>query len=407
MLSSEESGEDEPPELQNEIQRVADFVSTSNALRSLHDNLRHFLDSFEESTRIASDPAASASKSLSTVGSTKTYRGFWEAWPSGVNLNSLPFDLRSLTASQIELQKQYVKSTFDGWKIMLEQYSGESWIWWPMEPPQSQASSGYHRVKWKCHCGKKQLAAIPATLAQRLGKFLAKPQICPTGSNSDGHVPSHNASSSLIYRPGSSSGPFCARHTSLFSASGSASFSTVSPAQATQSNGRLLLQGHGTRSLFVLLCVYRGDHLRYTQIHVKNSTDYSAFVDAVLHEYRGMVGKIRYWLHPRALSFCSFMKFTRDSSEHLSRHRAPELPFSDDYHYENKPSKGDPYALPISEHEWYDHFYGKIKYLNRCRCALARIPKRDRRFMFSTHTGREDMFGLFAERKPSFFRVAM
>ena len=396
----------ETSELRNDFQQVTDFILASKALHSMRTYL-HILATKHGGTGVGINPVALGRSFHRVFHPIKIYRGFWEAWPQDTRLDTLPPELRLLAADQIELQRKSYSSTSDYWKKRLEHYSGESWIWWPLNPPQSQALIGFQRVRWICRCGQERQTDIPDAFAQSIRRFLLMPQIRPAGSNSDGQIPSPNGSSGSLNQHRNPSSPFCARHNELSSNAGSNC--TGANALPTHLNfiNRIPYQLNVHPSLFVLFCTYRGDRLRFSQIDIRGSMDDNDFVAALLHDYRHMIGELRYWLHPRVLSFCSFAKYTRDTSEHLSKHREPELPLSDDYNYENRPIRGDPYTAPISEHEWYDHLYSKTKYMNRCRCALGRIPKRKRRFVFCTQARREDMFGLFAERRPSFFRVAI
>ena len=311
-------------------------------------------------------------------------------------------------SSQLEFFENDIVSFIDWLKIGIETFSGEPWVWWPLNEPFYRIEDGYQRVRWRCACGWKESVDIPNTSVGPLYRLVSElRQRPPDGGNQSQPGPGNGPPLLTSWAPGSWS-QFCPHHGQLSSVSESSGIYWGTSFTVSESPFELLSNQSGVgQALFILLCTFRGDRLRFGQVDVKKNTDDNDFIEALLREYRCMIGELRYWLDPRVLAFCSHAKFTRDVDNHLSKHREPQLPLGEDYHFVKKPLKGDPYNPPISEHEWYDHFYGNARYPDKCRCVLAQIPKRDWEFGFSTHSGREDMYGLLAERRPSFFRVVV
>ena len=321
--------------------------------------------------------------------------------------NTFYSEVQIAPGSRVEIASKE-SSRIDGWKRLLESYSGEPWIWWPLNPPRKQVPDGHHRVIWRCACGQRISRDVSNEVKSKVLALLTRPlEDPPGGSLSSGQTVIGSTSGQSLSPANSST--FCKQHGQPTQNSQNTASGPSSSPSCDQSGSGASDQASFSNVFYVLFTAYRGNRLCFTQIDVKDSTDDNKFIDTILQEYRQMIGEWRYWLHPRALSFCSFAKFAHDTRDHLAKQLQPELPVGDDYHYSNKPLDGRNTAFhpPISEHEWYDHLHGRIRYPTTCRCALNRVPKRDRKFTFNPHRGREDIFGLFAECRPSFFRVAL
>ena len=126
----------------------------------------------------------------------------------------------------------------------------------------------------------------------------------------------------------------------------------------------------------------------------------------IRRQYRQLRGFLRYWLSPFIFSHCSFMKYTRFFTNELAL-IGEDLPVDPQYLYQPRPPgpHDDP---PISAHEFRRRFYSES--CNPCGRseAIERIPKRTRRFQTHLHVdGREDMWGLQFELRPSFLRILL
>jgi hypothetical protein len=159
------------------------------------------------------------------------------------------------------------------------------------------------------------------------------------------------------------------------------------------------------RHVFVLLCVRRGLKLRHAQIDTTLCANDDAFFKELRKEYRRLRGFWRYWFDPRQFAYCHFSKFTRYYVNSVAKVRN-ELPVVNEYEYVPRPPDV-PYYPPIPPEEWYDRFYDLIN-TQGLKEALARIPRRHKRFQLATHvSGREDMWGLHVEFSPSLVIVVL
>ena len=158
-------------------------------------------------------------------------------------------------------------------------------------------------------------------------------------------------------------------------------------------------------NLFVLFGINQNSRVDHTQIE----TSFPIYNDARFFrdlrcQYRHLRGIFRYRLSPFIFSHCSFMKYTRFYVNELA-HVGPRLPVDPVYVY--SPRRPGPHENPpISAHEFNRRFY--LSLCNPCGRAEAvtRIPKRIQRFQTNLHVnGREDMWGLHVELRPSFLRI--
>ncbi|KAG8525377.1 uncharacterized protein KY384_009021 [Bacidia gigantensis] len=163
-----------------------------------------------------------------------------------------------------------------------------------------------------------------------------------------------------------------------------------------------------TKKLFVLFAIHQSSKIDHTQIETKipKIHDDAMFFANLRTEYRLLRGLLRYWLSPFVFSHCSFVKYTRFYVNELA-HIGPSLPTDSLYVYHPRPPgpHDDP---PISSHEFNRRFYSTL--CNPCGRgeALERIPKRMKRFQTHIHVdGREHMWGLQVELRPSFIRVLL
>jgi hypothetical protein len=328
-------------------------------------------------------------------------------WRDRYNDN-IPKEIKFLTFRQVELlSEEPLLQTSDHLKHYLEQYTGTDWIWWPLKPPRKKLPDTCKRLKWSCTCGSQRFVDIPEDLAQKILSYLSvaeKSTIRRHGNDPSSKPEGHSVSPSV-----SSSAPMlcgCGGQNQTFQARQGGTGRTSTGFTDSSSLGNST-KTEVPPNFYILFCTYRGENLKRREIKVDTTMDDNILVRTISRMHREMIGELRFWLHPTVLAFCEFVKYTRDGPDHLSKHREPELPLDKDYHYDSRPLKGEPYEPPISAHEWYDHFY-KVQYVNGCRCALRRIPKRDREFFYNnTYKGREPMWGLFAERRISFLRVLL
>ena len=170
--------------------------------------------------------------------------------------------------------------------------------------------------------------------------------------------------------------------------------------------------GHHSRnntdiSLFVLFGINQNSRVDHAQIETKFSTDNDArFFCDLRCRYYHLRGIFRFWLSPFIFSHCSFVKYTRFYVNELA-HTGPSLPVDPIYVYSPRPP-GPHEDPPISAHEFNRRFY--LDLCNPCGRAEAvvRIPKRIKRFQTNLHVdGREDMWGLHVEMRPSFLRILL
>ncbi|KAL9123905.1 MAG: hypothetical protein Q9217_006710, partial [Psora testacea] len=172
-----------------------------------------------------------------------------------------------------------------------------------------------------------------------------------------------------------------------------------------QQNERPKSSSDRRTDLYILFCINQSSHIQHTQIHAqKYLHDDAHFINMLRSEYRRLRGLIRYHLSPFIFSHCSFVKYTRFYVNELA-HVGPSLPVDPTYVYHPRPP-GPHQDPPISPHEFYRRFYSD--HCNPCGRgeALERIPKRLNRFQISLHVdGREDMWGLHVELRPSFLRI--
>ena len=313
-----------------------------------------------------------------------------------------PTELRFLAASEVEFISEDTVPPGDYFKRLLETYSGQAWIWWPFEAPRPEIPAGNERVQWKCSCGQTFWLDAPEGLIARYKEYLKIREVYTPGET--GNQLSSPGTTQSSANNGVFSATFCHQHDRLPPRLENSGDNSLPPLFHGSANSPSVSGVCIWSNFHILFAAFRGDDLRFDQIDINLSSDDNAFIDAVRRHHRRMIGEVRYWSHPRVFHSCSFARYTRTASDRLAKHLAPELPLGTDYQYDPKPVKGDPYSAPISEHEWYDHFH-KTRYRAGCRCALRRIPKRNRPFVFFPHTGREDMWGLFAELRISFFRV--
>lgn len=100
------------------------------------------------------------------------------------------------------------------------------------------------------------------------------------------------------------------------------------------------------------------------------------------------------------------MKYTRFFVNELA-YVGSSLPLDSIYVYRPRPL-GPHENPPISAHEFNRRFYLSLCNLCGRTEAVGRIPKRVKRFQTSLHVnGREDMWGLQVELRPSFFRILL
>ncbi|KAL9630473.1 MAG: hypothetical protein Q9164_006397 [Protoblastenia rupestris] len=215
--------------------------------------------------------------------------------------------------------------------------------------------------------------------------------------------------------PGSSKGqtPPPTGKSKSTTASGSTPFEDLSRTFNVGSSSKPLSRQHGGSStsiyrqldFYILFCINKRSQIQHTQIqtrkHINNDAD---FMTTLRSEYRRLRGLARYYLSPFIFSHCSFVKYTRFYVNELA-HIGPSLPTDSSYVYSPRPPgpHDDP---PISPHEFHRRFYSN--HCNPCGRgeALDRIPKRLKPFQVNLHiNGREDMWGLQVELRPSFLRI--
>ena len=309
----------------------------------------------------------------------------------------IPEELKDLL---VDVQTSNAAFSFlDRLKSSLERYSGEPWHWWPFGAPQQAIQSGSRRLQWICKCGERRTINVTSKLAEEI--------LDARKLRSRAGGPSTTPSQNSIEVPPSSTPNrwFCKHHRPA----------PQNP-PATEGPFRSHLRSELARSLdseppptfYILFCGFRGFLLKFSQISVSPSFDDNGFVSEILARHRSMLGFWRSYFHPRVLDFCSFARYTRTAPGCLTKELFPELPLDEDYIYEPRLSKGASYVPPIAKHEWFHYLSGRGSYVYGCRCALRRIPKRKRRFVFEDHSaGREEMWGLFAEMRISALRMLL
>ena len=377
-----------PQELQNEWQVIVNFIKNSVAMDKMLADLEELTRPRPASTPVTPGPSK---QTLSNLAIWQEIRDLWRTH----SLGEPPVLLRTLYGSQLELFGECPLSVFDRLRLSLERYSGSSWDWWPLNPP-----TKYVRTEWKPLVGEVVCVDVPVAVAYKLRDLLVH---VSAGGDPEGYLGTARMHASAIIP--SSEISVCQRHRAVSStASPLATDGGSGPALATVSSPDV-----ASKTIhYVLFCAFRGECLSFSQINVSMDMDEDSFTTALWSRYRSMVGFWRYWLRPEAFHFCTFAKFTRTARGCLIKHRVPELPVdNDEYVYIPPARKGEPFVAPIQEHEWNQRLYRRI-YEPNCRCALVRIPKRKRRFVFyEAQSGREDMWGLLASTRPSFLRVLL
>ncbi|KAF4470827.1 small s [Fusarium albosuccineum] len=75
-----------------------------------------------------------------------------------LDFSVLPDQLRQVMQlaswDSIQFSTKINLSTSDKIKSFVEDQTGSSWNWWPLEPPKRAIQDGHLRMDWQCHCGK-------------------------------------------------------------------------------------------------------------------------------------------------------------------------------------------------------------------------------------------------------------
>ncbi|KAF7510257.1 hypothetical protein GJ744_006953 [Endocarpon pusillum] len=290
----------------------------------------------------------------------------------------------------------------DRFKLALERYSAEEWIWKPFAQPRRKLEDGKLRVLWKCACGESYMD-VSESLGQRLAT-LTRPMsgnVLPENGSIPVQIPVSAASQSYTQSslPSQAPAPVLSsvlQHSSTPTANSRSLDKSVYPKRMGVPSQ--LESGPSTAALFVLICVPRNGQLNPGVISIEGSATDKDFFTAFKKEYRSLRGFWRYWLDPRQFAFCDATKFETFDIQSLGR-ICNEMPEEDSYLYVPKPAPL-PYIPPLTVQEWRKRFYGCIKTQGR-NDALQRIPKRNCRFELSTFVSREYMWGLHAHCQPS------
>ncbi|KAL9610215.1 MAG: hypothetical protein Q9167_005064 [Letrouitia subvulpina] len=337
-------------------------------------------------------------------------------------------------------------SNLDTAMSYLERFSGQSWDWWPLTAPERTIEPGRERIQWQCGCGDLLYVDASSSLARRctdirtlLGKQRDINREASFATNEE--TSEKDTSEEKLWRPpkeeqwrptkeeptegetdtisGKGSSSQTGAGGSLTHTKGGAGNKNSSPTFAGNeggfgpandsennfpgSSGRLTVQA----DLFILFGIIQNSKVDHTQIEIRspNSNDAHFFND-LRCQYRHLRGFLRHWLSPFIFSHCCFVKYTRFFVNELA-YVGSDLPVDPNYVYSPRPP-GPHEDPPISAHEFNRRFY--LSLCNPCGRteAVERIPKRVKRFQTSLHiNGREDMWGLQVELRPSFFRILL
>ena len=420
---NEESEDKGDPHIEpNDFEKIASFINSSTAMA----NFRQRLDSIMK---------VQAEESLhKRLGSCATWQ------------------IQQLSPTNVQFLEYEVLTAHDRAKDWLESYSGEPWNWWPFRPPRTLLLDDEVRMQWTCDCGELRSLDIHRSLTEPCQHLLRREEFdgsrAQTDQNDFQNARDKHMATNVC--TGDDRATFRTRlerlrmwmSTTKTKAHLTESqprqnkyaraeavakwirgiFTHLNPAHwrthAKQLRAQLLelfMQGQSniigesrrpvdgvlptSASRWVLLCLFRGDKIRASQIEIIGATDDDAFFGALRREVRRLRGFWRHYLHLKQFCHCSFGKFTRIYVNRIVKYEYPELPICPRYVYEPRIvlNPRDPHICP---HEWYDRYHNCESTGRFCR-VVSRLPKRDSHFLFDMHNETEDMWGLHAELRIS------
>lgn len=402
--------------------KVRDFLLASRAFSLFRSNLRDFVHPtfksklFQEVER-------------------------WQEWNQSIESDILPLTmytalrLRTLIVELADVAPRQIQANYgidigllDGMKNLIENRTGTSWDWWPLQRPLSILAPDHARISWICACGERRWEDVPRRFATQLTRIHEAMPLPPTQATSDEPSEQETTSPTIptteTRDPGKrQSGlrtppPQISRETTLTPLSppetqlpsGSASHNTASTSANVKSSKR------------VLLGVATSQDLGLAQMHVQNYRD-DDFFRELKKRYNGLRGLLRRTMSIWVYSYCDFAKFEKiDENEFVLL--GPGIPEAGNLAYEYNPRPME-IIPPVSPHEFRRRYYACHKRcsttsgnilcilgIRQCRrpCkrsqeALGRIPKR----IWVLEEGgdaRETFWGLHAREEISFFRVA-
>ncbi|KAF2189112.1 hypothetical protein K469DRAFT_702842, partial [Zopfia rhizophila CBS 207.26] len=384
----------------NELQQVEAFLFTSNAFHNLERRLFEFVHPSLRSILMGWISKQRRAGNLSI----KQLR----------DLEMLVSELQHIPPDQISIDLRDTGSAINYLKGKVEDFTGETWDWWPLKPRMRALSDGEVRLRWTCSCGDGRWAEVPLLFARRV---TSASRMLAASSNSQ-TLPIQRP---LAFQLSSSFG--LQDHVGMAAQGNNLSGNPVRPQAASGiQSGRNRANSSPQRPelyvFFVLLSssVFDSSY-RLAQALVNSKTDeeFFAWIRSQYYSHRGVLPT---WFGLSKYSHCEFFKFEK-FLENAYAPLGPEYPSPQEssYHFRPKPIEPEP---PISPEEFRHWFYRQswhcvaLRRLSRKRpwnmrsnvVVDERIPKRDRR-LEEGDPSREIFWGLYAVERRSAFVAAL
>ena len=419
----EDDLQDEEIEIK-ELERILNFIMTSRAMIALRRIVKSFvlgqtsrfpaidiMEGHSEENMVELEqlgkPSIPASDRDALTESLKEELG-----------SCVVYELQNLSEDQVKFHEHDPLTVADHLKTSLESFSGQAWNWRPFDPPRKILMDHLVRMQWRCSCGELRSKDINPALAEDCRELLKKNARLEDAGFRGESLIHRELKTGHAVSPRSSSieGAFRGIGRAIRNLSGT-TYQYLRALEAINKPFQLFNRNHPSQSQatlateagtgsptsphrWILLCSFRGYHVRPGQIEVTAAMYDDVFFIALRKEVRRLRGFWRWYMHPKQFHHCSFAKYTRIFVNRFVKYDEQELPECQRYHYEPRASKIDPQNPTVCPHEWYDRFYNHQYTGGFCR-VIQRIPKRDERFTFHLHEKEEDMWGLNVELRIS------